>query len=127
MAKIKSAYQGQDGTYYIVNPAGAIHTCDRAHATNRLRTAGWRLAEDAEIEVYREQRIQRHDRPIAERWSPEPEIETDLPDATGGAKPEATDAAVRLADSKGVDLATIAGSGAGGRITVADVEAVAGE
>lgn len=37
---------------------------------------------------------------------------------------DATDAAAELAAEHGVDLATVAGSGAGGRILVSDVEAV---
>jgi pyruvate/2-oxoglutarate dehydrogenase complex dihydrolipoamide acyltransferase (E2) component len=35
---------------------------------------------------------------------------------------EATDAAVRLADELGLDLSTIQGTGAGGKITKGDVE-----
>lgn len=38
-------------------------------------------------------------------------------------EPDATPAAARLANESGVDLALIKGTGAGGRITVTDVEA----
>jgi pyruvate/2-oxoglutarate dehydrogenase complex dihydrolipoamide acyltransferase (E2) component len=98
MAKVKSKHQGVNGVYYIVNPAGAVHSCDRDHAKGRLGQAGWRLAEDPEIEVYVEQKVQ----------------------------PEATDEAVKLASEHGLDLAAVKGSGAGGRILVKDVEAAIG-
>lgn len=48
--------------------------------------------------------------------APEPEEAEELIDATDGA--------LALADEYGVDLATITGTGANGRITKADVEAV---
>jgi pyruvate/2-oxoglutarate dehydrogenase complex dihydrolipoamide acyltransferase (E2) component len=126
MAKVKSKHQGVNGVYYIVNPAGAVHSCDRAHATMRLKQAGWRLAEDPEIEVYREQKTQRHKSPICQPWSPEPEIEADIPEEEGNAAPEVTDEAVKLASEHGLDLAAVKGSGAGGRILVKDVEAAIG-
>jgi hypothetical protein len=65
--------QGVNDVYYIVNPAGAIHGCDRAHAANRLKTAGWRLAGEDEIDVYLGQKIQRGDRPICAPWTPDPD------------------------------------------------------
>src|SRR4051812_31652459 len=45
-------------------------------------------------------------------------------DAGDDAEDEATDSAVELAEANGVDLSTVTGSGAGGRITKGDVEAV---
>ncbi|HEX9925307.1 MAG TPA: E3 binding domain-containing protein [Anaerolineae bacterium] len=126
MAKVKSKHQGVNGVYYIVNPAGAVHSCDRDHAKGRLGQAGWRLAEDPEIEVYVEQKVQRHKSPICEPWTPEPEIGADIPDADGDGAPEATDEAVKLASEHGLDLAAVKGSGAGGRILVKDVEAAIG-
>lgn len=124
MPKVKSNYQGVDNNFYLVNPAGAIHTVTRAHAVNRLRQPGWRLAEDAEIEVYLETSVQRHLRPICAPWTPEPEIEAFIPEGDNNAPPEATENAAALAKEHGIDLATITGSGAGGRILVKDVEAM---
>lgn len=49
---------------------------------------------------------------------------TEAEDDEDESEPDATDAAVALAAEHGVDLATVAGSGAGGRILVSDVEAV---
>ena len=65
--------QGKAGVYYIVNPAGAVHSVERDHAAWRLRTAGWRMATEEEIAAYRGQEIQRHDRPIAPKWAPDPD------------------------------------------------------
>ena len=124
MPKIKSNYQGVSGTFYVVNPAGAIHNCDRDHAKMRLAQPGWRLAGDAEIEVYLETRVQRHNRPICEPWTPEPEIEAFVPDADENKPPEATERAAELAKAHGIDLSTVRGSGADDRILVKDVEAV---
>lgn len=126
MAKVKSKHQGAGGVYYIVNRAGAIHSCDRNHAKMRLQQAGWRLAEDNEIEVYLEQKVQRYKSPICEPWTPEPEIEADIPEAEGGAGPEVTDEAAKLAAERGLELTSVEGSGAGGRILVKDVEAAIG-
>ena len=70
--------------YFIVNPAGAIHEVDRAHATWRLGQAGWRLATKAEVaELYSARGPlkpgeQRADRPICEPWSPDPDAQIDV-------------------------------------------------
>lgn len=121
MPKIKSNHQGVKGAFYLVNPGGAIHSCDREHAKGRLRQPGWRLAEDSEIEVYLETKVQRHDRPICEPWTPEPEVEAFVPESQEAGEPEATEDAANLAEELGVDLAKVKGSGAGGRILVKDV------
>lgn len=121
MAKVKSEIQGVDGAFYIVNPSGTIHTVTKAHASNRLRTAGYRLAEDPEISIYLETRVQRHNKPICEQWTPEPQVEDVLPAATS-TKVEATDSALKLAIENDVDLAGAVGTGAGGRIIIKDVE-----
>ena len=124
MAKIESRYQGVKGVYFIVNPAGAVHSCDKDHARTRLQVVGWRLADDGEIERYQEQDIQRADAPIAPRWSPEPDVETILPPAQ--IVPDgilATEKALELAKEKGLDLATVQGTGTDGRVLVKDVEA----
>lgn len=65
--------QGVNGDYYIVNPAGAIHGVTRDHAATRLKVAGWRLATEEEISTYLGQPIQRHDRPICEPWTADPD------------------------------------------------------
>lgn len=65
--------QGTDGNYYLVNPAGAIHGVSRDHAAWRLKTAGWRLANEEEIAAYLKQPLQIHDRPIAQPWTPDPD------------------------------------------------------
>lgn len=125
MATVKSQYQGQKGVFYIVNPAGAVHSCDKDHARTRLTQLGWRLAEDGEIERYLEQDIQRADQPIATPWSPEPEIESILPpvqEQDDGVL--TTEKARELAAQHGIDLATVKGTGAEGRVLVKDVEAV---
>lgn len=123
MPTVKSKYQGVDGVFYIVNPAGAVHSVEKAHARARLQKAGWRLANDGEIELYNESKIQRFDQPIAEPWTPEPLIEPELPEVAVEDRPlEATPQAAELAKEHGLDLAEIEGSGAEGRILVADVE-----
>lgn len=51
--------------YYIVNPAGAIHTCDRDHARLRLTQKGYRLATPDECtELQRRNGHQVYDHPI---------------------------------------------------------------
>lgn len=82
----KGALQGKDEVFYIVNPAGAVHTVDRDHCKYRLRQVGYRLATEDEIKAYQSQRVQRPKNPIAPPWSPEPDVDITLPD-------EATDEA----------------------------------
>lgn len=63
----------RDVTLYIVNPRGAIHECDRAHALARLRQLGWRVATAAEAAAYRAAGgAQRFDRPLTRPWRPLP-------------------------------------------------------
>lgn len=45
------------------------------------------------------------------------------PPATDPKEPNATSAAIRIAEAEGIDLATLQGTGADGRITVDDVRA----
>lgn len=74
-----SAYQ--DKTYYMVNPLGAIHECDRAHAKERLGQVGWRQASEAEIAAYHEAGgHQRFDRPLAAPFTPEPDPDSEIGD-----------------------------------------------
>lgn len=47
------------------------------------------------------------------------------PSENKAAEPDATDAARELAEEEGVDLASVKGTGADGRITVSDVKAAA--
>ncbi len=128
MAKVQSQYQGQKGVYYIVNPAGAVHSCDKEHARFRLQQVGWRLAEDGEIEQYKEQDVQRADQPIAAPWSPEPNVEEILPPAQDtGETLLMTEKARELAVKEGIDLQALKNSfrptGADGRYLVKDVKA----
>lgn len=74
-SKKKSQYQGANEAYYLVNPAGAIHSVSKEHARVRLAQVGWRLATDEEIAVYLGQRVQRADRPIAPAWTPDPDAQ----------------------------------------------------
>lgn len=67
--------QGKGGAYFIVNPAGAIHGVTREHARERLAVAGWRMATEEEIAAYQGQKIQRHDRPICAKWTPDPDAQ----------------------------------------------------
>lgn len=119
----ESKYQGVDGAYYIVNPSGTVHTVTREHARTRLRKPGWRLAEDHEIELYLETRVQRYDRPIAEPWDPEPPAPPEVPAANIPDTVDITPAAAELAEEYEVDVSQIEGTGHEGRILVADVEA----
>lgn len=65
--------------YFIVNPKGAIHEVDRAHAAWRLRTVGWRMATKEEVaELDRRSGRQVHDDPICPPWSPDPDVQLDL-------------------------------------------------
>lgn len=59
--------------YYIVNPAGAVHTVSYEHAKARLGQIGYRMADKKEIEAYKSQKLQRFQAPIAEPFSTEPE------------------------------------------------------
>ena len=65
--------------YYIVNPAGAVHSVTREHARTRLATVGWRMATADEIAEYKQRPMQRSDDPIAAPWSPDPDAQ--LPEA----------------------------------------------
>lgn len=61
--------------YYIVNPAGAVHTVTRDHATTLLATGRYRRASKAEIAQYNKQPSQRYDRPIGTPFSSNPDDE----------------------------------------------------
>jgi len=65
-------------TVYLVNPAGAVHSVSREHARSRLRQIGWRIASSTEVQAYKAQKVQRHDNPIAARWTPEPPAEPEI-------------------------------------------------
>lgn len=62
--------------YFIINPAGAVHEVDREHARWRLKQPGFRMADQAEVDAYLKQPVQRADRPIATPF----EATTDLPE-----------------------------------------------
>lgn len=88
--------QNEDGSWSRKNRAGDVETTFYAET----------VAADEGVEV---QEL------VVEAPEPE-EVEDDLIDATDGA--------IAAADEHGVDLATVTGTGANGRITKADVEAV---
>jgi len=77
--------QGKNGAYYLVNPAGGIHSCTKEHAKSRLRVAGWRMATEAEIAKLLKQTPVKKLKdgtpkykglgPIAPRWSPDPDAQ----------------------------------------------------
>ena len=80
--------------YFIVNPAGIIHECDKEHARWRLKSPGWRVPTGAELKAYKaaakkakagyeqdidgkkiagSRFIQRPSDPIAEPWDADPD------------------------------------------------------
>lgn len=60
-----------DKVYWLVNPSGAIHAVDRAHAQERLRVLGWRIATVDEVAKLEAAGFnQRADRPICAPWNP---------------------------------------------------------
>lgn len=62
--------------YFIVNPSGAIHECTYAHAKNRLKEVGWRMATGEEVKAYNAAKgHQVAGEPLAKPWSVEPEPE----------------------------------------------------
>lgn len=66
-------------SYFLVNPAGAIHSVSREHARERLKLAGWRLASQAEVDELRARSgHQRWDDPICAPWTPEPPLEPEV-------------------------------------------------
>lgn len=67
-----------DREYWIVNPAGAVHCVTRALAGSLLRRVGYRMASADQVQQAKRLKVQRFDRPIAERWKPEPEKEPEL-------------------------------------------------
>lgn len=73
--------QGAKGVYYLVNPAGAIHSVDYEHAQWRLKDPGWRMATEKEVATYLSQPLQRHSSPICTPWTPDPDAQlAALPD-----------------------------------------------
>lgn len=66
-------WQRHEGVFYLVNPSGAIHGVDRDHAKWRLAMPGWRLATEEEVTAYHANPVQRSDRPICPKWSPDPD------------------------------------------------------
>lgn len=75
--------------YYLVNPAGAIHTVTKEHARMRLKQIGFRLATAEEIKKYQEleaeaKRMKKHfmqesGKPICKPHSVDPD-DQELPD-----------------------------------------------
>lgn len=69
--------------YFIVNPAGTIHEVTYAHAKQRLKEVGFRMATADEVKQYQGAKAQLWDAPIAKPWTPEPEPEAE-PEANEG-------------------------------------------
>lgn len=65
--------------YFIVNPAGAIHNVSREIAKAQLKKAGYRMAAPDEVQqLFDAKGYQRADRPICERFEPDPGLEIEL-------------------------------------------------
>jgi len=80
----------EEKTYYLVNPAGAIHVVSKEHARARLKQPGFRLAEKEEIQKLQEQGFnQTWDHPICKKWTSEPPEEQELPEPIKVEKPKA--------------------------------------
>ena len=78
----------EEKTYYIVNPAGAIHQVNEAHAKWRLGIVGWRLATKEEIQKLLDAKgAQEWDEPICEPFTSEPG-EQELPKQLVPEKPK---------------------------------------
>ena len=68
-------------TYFIVNPAGAIHQVNREHAKMRLKQPGFRMARPDEIVRLKAAKgNQTWDHPIAKKFTAEPDEQVILPD-----------------------------------------------
>lgn len=66
MAKEKKTAAPAPADVWLVNPAGALHQVPLEIARERLRTAGYRIATEEEVEELRAQGFnQRFDAPIA--------------------------------------------------------------
>jgi hypothetical protein len=76
---VAPARRAKPKEYWLVNPAGAIHSVSREHAKERMKNAGWRIATPAEVEeLKRRKGIQLFDDPICKPWSPDPEPDAPL-------------------------------------------------
>lgn len=69
----------EEKTYWIVNPAGAIHNVTREIAKMRLKTPGYRLASRGEVEkLTANGGMQTWDHPIAKPFTAEPDEDVNL-------------------------------------------------
>jgi hypothetical protein len=76
----------EERDYFIVNPAGAIHSVSYEHAKARLALPGWRMATAEEVAKLKARGgNQVHNKPICQPWSPEPQ-EIELPDEVAEAQ-----------------------------------------
>ena len=126
---MKSKYQGAiikgDPVYYIVNPAGAVHSVAKDLFTEKLiKDRRYRAATDAEIEMMKEAKIQTSGNPIAPPKRIEDVYKPFVPEP---AKPDievaATNKAREYAAKHGVDLNDIKNpSGADGAVLLIDVK-----
>jgi hypothetical protein len=74
----KAAKAEGEREYWIVNPAGAVHSVTKEHARSLLGRVGYRMAKAEEVEKAKTLKVQRFDRPIAPKWKPEPELVPEL-------------------------------------------------
>lgn len=76
---------------YLINPAGCMHEVTREHAAVKMKESmGYRVANKDQIAKYwdaikaakqkKKPFIQSHEKPLFEKWTPEPPEEQELPD-----------------------------------------------
>ncbi len=58
--------------YFVLNPGGAIHEVTREHAAQLFKNPGFRKPTAAQVKTYLAAKLQRHDKPIGEKWSSDP-------------------------------------------------------
>ncbi len=58
--------------FFVLNPSGAIHEVTKEQAAQLFRKQGYRKPTNAQVKQYLGQRVQTHDNPIGEPWSPDP-------------------------------------------------------
>lgn len=72
----------EEKNYLIVNPKGVMHVVSEAHARERLKLVGWRLASPEEKQAYFDAKgNQRFDKPLAAPFSPAPLVDEALTEA----------------------------------------------
>ena len=59
--------------YFIVNPTGTVHSVSKEHAAKRLRSPGWVMASEDEINTYHLVSRQTWDHPFAQVHTVDPD------------------------------------------------------